>query len=76
MPNGEMQFSGTIQYRELEGGAWVILSEDGTTFEPVDLPEEYRKKGLRVRVWADQVEGAVSTRMVGPIVSIKRIERR
>lgn len=75
-PKGEFQFEGVVQYRQIEGGAWVIESEEGTTYEPSDLPEEYREEGLRVRVWANRLDDQVSFRMVGPIISIERIERR
>lgn len=72
----ELQFEGVVQYRQVEGAAWVIESEDGTTYEPTDLPEDYREQGLPVRVWANRLEDRASIRMVGPIISIERIERR
>lgn len=72
----ELQFEGTVRYLQVEGGAWVIESTEGTTYDPTNLPERYKEKGLPVRVWADQVEDAVSIRMVGPIISIKRIEQK
>lgn len=75
-PNAELRFDGTVQYRQLEGGAWVIVSEEETTYDPTDLPEEYKEKGLAVRVWANRMEDAVGIRMVGPIISIQRIERK
>lgn len=76
MPQSELQFEATVQHRQIEGGSWVIKSEDGTTYEPTDLPEEYRKEGLRVRVWANRLDDRASIRMIGPIISIQRIERR
>lgn len=75
-PQSELQFEGTVQHRQIEGGAWVIESTDGTTYEPTNLPEEYKEEGLPVRVWADRLDDRASIRMVGPIITIERIERR
>lgn len=75
-PSSELRFDGTVQYRELEGGTWVIVSEAGKTYDPVGLPEKYREEGLMVRVWANRVERMAGTRMVGPIISIQHVERR
>lgn len=75
-PDTDLQFDGVVHYRKIEGGAWVIKGDDGTTYEPTDLPEEYREEGLRVRVWADRLEDQASIRMVGPIITIEHIERR
>lgn len=75
-PESELQFDGTVRYIDIEGGAWVIEGEDGTTYEPIGLPEEFRQEGLPVRVWAEREEDRVSIRMVGPIISIVHIERR
>lgn len=90
-PDADLQFEGVVQYRQIEGGAWVIESTtdnsatdsnagdkgiSGTTYEPENLPEKYQEEGLRVRVWADRLEGQASIRMAGPIISIKRIETR
>jgi hypothetical protein len=55
-PQSELQFTGTIQYLEIEGGAWVIERTGGTTYEPEKLPKEYQKEGLKVRVWANRLE--------------------
>lgn len=72
----ELQFEGFVQHLDLEGGAWVIESKDGTTYDPRTLPDEYKEEGLPVSVWANRLEDQVGIRMVGPIISIKRIERR
>lgn len=72
----ELQFEGLVQHLQLEGGAWVIESKDGTTYDPRNLPDEYKEEGLPVSVWANRLEDQVGIRMVGPIISIERIERR
>lgn len=72
----DLQFDAVVQHRDLEGGMWVLLSEDGTTYDPESLPKIYQKEGLRVRVWANRLDDQMSFRMVGPLISLERIERR
>ena len=73
--DADLQFDGAVAYTDLEGGAWVIQADEGTTYEPVNLAAEDREEGLRVRVWADRREEMASTLMVGPIIEIRRLER-
>ena len=73
--DADLQFDGAVAYTDLEGGAWVIQADEGTTYEPVNLAAEDREEGLRVRVWADVREEMASTLMVGPIIEIRRLER-
>lgn len=75
-PDTDLQFDAVVQHRDLEGGVWVLRSEDGTTYDPGTLPEVYREEGLRVRVWANRLDNQMSFRMVGPLISLERIERR
>lgn len=76
-PSGsELQFDGVVRHIDIEGGAWVIESAGGTTYEPINLPEGFKQNGLAVRVWANREEDRVSVRMVGPIISIAHIELR
>ena len=74
-PAPDLQFDGTVTYTDLEGGAWVVAGDDGTTYEPVNLAEEYHAEGLRVRVEAARREDLGSFLMAGPIIEIIRIER-
>lgn len=74
-PESDLEFTGTIKYRQLEGGVWLIESDDGTTYEPNTVPSAFRKEGLVVQVWADRREDRASIHMAGPIIEIKRIER-
>ncbi len=40
---------GTIKYIPLEGGFYVIETDEGEEYLPLNLPEEFKKDGLRVR---------------------------
>lgn len=67
--------TGTVQYVDLEGGFYGIVAEDGTRYDPVDLNEEFREDGLRVRFRAERQEDVVSIRMWGEAIRILAIER-
>lgn len=71
----ELRFDGTITYVTIEGGAWVIEGDDGTTYEPINLAGEHEEEGRRVRVWADRRDDLVSFLQVGPIIEIDRIRK-
>jgi len=66
--------TGTIQYLELEGGFWGIISDDGKAYDVGNLPSEFRKDGLHVRFKAEIRENQISIHMWGTIVEILEIE--
>ena len=47
-----MEFVGTVVVREVEGGFYGILADDGSKYLPLYLPEVFRQSGLRVRLLA------------------------
>ena len=69
----EVAFDGVVTYAMLEGGAWVLVSDEGETYEPVNLDAAFETEGLRVRVTADVLEDRASTLQVGPIIEISTI---
>jgi hypothetical protein len=68
-------FTGTIRRSELEGGFYAIASDDGRTFDPRNLPEEFKTDGLRVRVKARVRNDMGGIHQVGPIVDIVEIAK-
>ena len=66
-------FTGTITYQQLEGGFWGIIGKEGEKYNPVNLPADFKKEGLRVRVIALPKKDMVSIRMWGTIIEIKEI---
>ncbi|MCD6563489.1 MAG: protease complex subunit PrcB family protein, partial [Thermoproteales archaeon] len=40
--------NGTIEYISLEGGFYGIVTDEGEKYLPLNLPEEFKKEGLRV----------------------------
>ena len=67
--------TGTVQYVDVEGGFHGIVADDGTKLDPVNLPEDFRKDGVRVQVQIVEVKDAVSIHMWGKVVRIIDIKR-
>lgn len=64
---------GTISWRSVEGGFFVIEADDGTTYDPINLPAEYRRDGLRVHFEATLRTDLMSTHMAGTLIEITEI---
>ena len=71
--DADLAFNGHVTYAEIETGGWVLVSDAGQTYEPLNLSDEYKREGLRVRVEADYRRDRASILMIGPIIEIKRI---
>jgi hypothetical protein len=67
---------GTVQYSDIEGGFYSIRADDGTNYDPTNLPAEFRKNGLAVEAEARKQENMVGIHQVGPIVQLIRIRVR
>ena len=66
--------TGTVRWISLEGGFYAIRGDDGVTYDPINLPTEFRGDPIRVRFRAE-VRPLVGIHMVGPIVEIVEITR-
>ena len=64
---------GIVQFVEVEGGCWRIAGDDGASYEPINLSEEFQEDGLRVRFRAKYRTDLVSRCMVGRLVEILSI---
>ena len=63
----------TVRFVDIEGGCWTIV-HDQRVYSPLDLPAEFRRDGLRVRVIFERRDDYGSICMVGPIVQLLSIE--
>jgi hypothetical protein len=72
----QIKTDGTVRFISLEGGFYGIVADDGTRYEPVNLKEEFRVDGLRVRFTAKPAMDQVSFQMWGLRIEILTIERR
>jgi hypothetical protein len=65
---------GTVTFKDLEGGFYAIESFDGEKYDPMNLPESFRKDGLKVKVTARPQRDVMSFRMYGEIIEVISIE--
>jgi hypothetical protein len=66
--------TGTVVFLSIEGGFYGIKGDNGKNYDPVSLPGEFRKDGLRVRYEARELRDRASVHMWGTIVEIVHIE--
>lgn len=65
-----MQIIGQVQYVALEGGFYGIISEDGQQYFPVNMPQQYKAHGTRVRCTLVVLKDAATLAMWGIPVRI------
>lgn len=49
---------GTIVWKDLEGGFWGIVDENGNEWLPVNLPEQLKSKGKKAKLMIRESEQA------------------
>lgn len=57
------------------GFCWLIVSEKGIKYEPINLDEEFKSKGLKVKFTFIERTDMASICMQGRIIEIIRIEK-
>ncbi len=73
-PVGEIvKIRGTVVHKDVEGGFFAIESDDGRVYDPVNLPDRFKKHGLKVKVSAKLRNDMGSIHMVGDIIEIVEI---
>ena len=70
LPADSFEIEGTVTYKNIEGGFHAIDGDDGKKFYPINLPESFRKDGLKVKVTVRLKTDAISFHMHGSIVDI------
>ena len=71
-----MTIVGIVRRLPLEGGFYAIVGSDGVTYDPMNLPAEFRKDGLAVEAVARRRPDRLGTHQVGQIVELERIRAR
>ncbi|PWR74297.1 META domain-containing protein [Methanospirillum lacunae] len=66
--------TGIIQFQDLEGGAYIIKSDDGHHYQPLSLPPDLKVNGTKVTFQLRPVHDAVSIIMSGDPVEVISIE--
>lgn len=73
-PSDTIVLRGTVVKKDLEGGFFAIESDDGQVYDPINLPEHFKKDGLKVKVNAKLRNDMGSIHMVGDIIEIVDID--
>jgi hypothetical protein len=68
--------TGTVQHIDLEGGFYAIHGLDGVNYDPINLPDDYRRSGLSVTATVKIRPDLLSIHMYGTIVEILKIQPR
>ena len=71
-----IEIHGTVVFKEFEGGFYGIEAEDGSAYDPMNLPEPFKKDGLKVNVKARLRPDAMGFHMYGSIIEIMDISPR
>ncbi|BDA62263.1 hypothetical protein K5M76_03110 [Shewanella xiamenensis] len=73
-PKGEgMTLQGTVRYLNLEGGFWGIIADNGQKILPKNLPQEYRKDGIRLSFSAQEITGMMTIQQWGKLSNLSDI---
>jgi hypothetical protein len=69
----EIRFVGEVRWISLEGGFFGLVAEDGRKFFPLNLPEEFKKEGLKIKVKGKIKKGTVTVQMWGAPFEVREI---
>lgn len=69
-----VEFTGVVKHIDLEGGFFgIVADKEGGNFYPLNLPKEFAKDGVRVKVVAHKRDDVATTAQWGQIIEIKSI---
>lgn len=66
-----MKVRGTMEFRDVEMGVWVLAAEDGRTYQVAGGRSSLLKEGQRVEIDGDVDAGAMGVAMVGPVLRVR-----
>jgi hypothetical protein len=73
LPDDSFEIVGTVTYKNIEGGFYAIDGDNSKKYDPINLPESFRKDGLKVKVTARLKNDAMSFHMYGTIIEVVNI---
>jgi hypothetical protein len=76
LPADLFEIVGTVTYQQMEGGFYAIDGDDGRKYDPVNLPEAFKKDGLKVKGTARRKKDVVGIHMYGEIIEIVDLEKQ
>ena len=69
-----VEIVGTVKYIGLEGGFFGVIGDDGTRYDPINLPASFAVDGLRVKAQIQLRPDSMGIHMWGEMVEIIQIE--
>lgn len=70
----QLAIIGTVKYVGLEGGFFGVIGDDGTRYDPINLPASFAVDGLRVKAQIQLRPDSMGFHMWGEMVEIIQIE--
>jgi len=66
---------GRVEHRDLEGGIWLLASDDGKRYTLIGAPKDLRVAGARVEIEGSIDEGGMGIAMSGPQLHVRKFEK-
>ncbi|MCW8090676.1 hypothetical protein [Alteromonas sp. ASW11-130] len=66
--------TGTIVYKNLEGGFYAFNSDSGEKFTFQRLPKEFHKHGLKIKVWGKPRKDVMTFTQYGTVFEVEKAE--
>lgn len=66
------KLSGTVAFRDVETGVWVLEGDDGRTYLLAGGDRKIKKNGARIEAEGDVDDASATLAMVGPRFVVKR----
>lgn len=73
--NGIEYDEGTVKFIDLEGGFWGIITFKDEHYDVINLPDEFKVDGLKVKFLYKLTNDQVSVHMWGKIIEIIEISK-
>ena len=70
-----LEDTGTVKYVNLEGGFYGIISDNGQKLDPINLKNEFKKDGLRVKFVYSLKKSGANIHQWGKIIEIISIRK-
>ncbi|WP_036481706.1 DUF5818 domain-containing protein [Myxosarcina sp. GI1] len=70
-----MTVTGKIEKKGFGFGTWALVTDDGTTYELKDPPEELKQESIRVEIEGKTREDVMTIAMIGPVLEIESYKK-
>ena len=58
---------GTVEFQDVEGGCWTIVTDTGNSYEPVGLSDSFKEDGLRVQFTLRTLDAVTLCQVGAPV---------